>query len=65
MLKKLFWRFLAFAFPWLVLLINDNPGGAIVALFMQATLFGWPPATVWAWRTIRENQLSLKKSSKS
>ncbi|STX27661.1 Uncharacterised protein [Legionella beliardensis] len=61
MLRKLFWGFLAFAFPWLVLLIYDNPGGAIVALFMQATLFGWPPATMWAMRIIRENQQLAQK----
>ncbi|CAM4414308.1 MAG: hypothetical protein LEGION0403_FIIPPAGN_00953 [Legionella sp.] len=31
--------------------MNDNPGGAFVALVMQATLIGWPFASVWAWRT--------------
>jgi len=46
--------FLALFLPWLVLLINDNPGGAFVALIMQATLIGWPFATIWAWRV--ENQ---------
>ncbi len=61
----MFWAFLSFAFPWLVLLIYDNPGGAIVALFMQATLIGWPPATIWAMRTVKENQnLNKKKFSK-
>ncbi|WP_165482692.1 hypothetical protein [Legionella gresilensis] len=65
MLKRMFWAFLSFAFPWLVLLIYDNPGGAIVALFMQATLIGWPPATIWAMRTVKENQnLNKKKFSK-
>lgn len=38
--------------PWLVLLVDDNPGGAVVALIMQATLIGWPFASMWAWRTI-------------
>ncbi|MGQ3889310.1 hypothetical protein ACQUW5_09795 [Legionella sp. CNM-1927-20] len=61
MLNKMFWGFLAFAFPWLVLLIYDNPGGAVVALFMQATLIGWPPATIWAMRTVKENQALKKK----
>ncbi len=61
----MFWAFLSFAFPWLVLLIHDNPGGAVVALFMQATLLGWPPATLWAMRTVRENRnLGKKKFSK-
>ena len=43
---------LAVLFPWLVLLLEDNPGGAVVALIMQATIIGWPFASVWAWRLI-------------
>lgn len=44
---------LAVFFPWLALLLCDNPGGALVALIMQATVIGWPFASVWAWRTVR------------
>jgi len=43
---------LALFLPWAVLLAYDNPGGAFVALVMQATIIGWPFATAWAWRTI-------------
>ncbi|HBB7076164.1 hypothetical protein SCM19_07450 [Legionella pneumophila serogroup 1] len=43
---------LAIFMPWLVLLIKDNPGGAVVALIMQATLIGWPFASIWAWRAV-------------
>lgn len=42
--------------PWLVLLIEDNPGGAFLALVMQATLIGWIPATLWAFKAIRESE---------
>ncbi|KTD17717.1 hypothetical protein [Legionella jordanis] len=55
MLNRLFWFFLAVFFPWIVLLLDDNPGGALVALIMQATLIGWIPASVWALRVVREN----------
>lgn len=48
--------------PWLVLLIKDNPGGAVVALIMQATLIGWPFASIWAWRTV--NPLTPASHSK-
>ncbi len=51
-MKRITMSILAVFFPWLVLLINDNPGGAIVALIMQATVIGWPFASVWAWRQI-------------
>lgn len=50
-MKRIIMSILAILFPWLVLLLNDNPGGALVALVMQATVIGWPFASVWAWRT--------------
>lgn len=54
MIKSFFMGFLAIFFPWLALLIEDNPGGALVALILQASVIGWLPATIWAWRTVRE-----------
>lgn len=51
-MKRIIMSILAVLLPWLILLINDNPGGAIVALIMQATVIGWPFAAIWAWRTI-------------
>lgn len=61
MLKRIFWGFLCIAFPWLVLIIHDNPGGAIVALVMQASLIGWIPATMWAVRTVKERHQARRK----
>lgn len=51
-MKRIIISFIAIAMPWLALLLYDNPGGAFVALIMQATIIGWPFATLWAWRTI-------------
>ena len=62
MMKRIWWGFLAVAFPWLVLLLHDNPGGALVALILQATAIGWIPATIWALRTISEGK---KKGSEA
>ena len=53
-MKKLIMSILAIIFPWLVLLLYDNPGGAILALILQATVIGWIPASIWAWKTIRK-----------
>lgn len=39
--------------PWLVLFIKDDPIGALIALILQATIIGWIPASIWAWRAIR------------
>ena len=55
--------FLAIFFPWAVLLIEDNPGGAIVALVMQATVIGWLPASIWAWNLVHESR-EAKHASK-
>lgn len=53
--------FLAAVFPWLILLLNDNPGGAILALIMQASVIGWIPASLWAMRIVREQSAANKK----
>lgn len=67
MLKRIFTLFAAGFAPWLVLLLNDNPGGALIALVMQASIIGWIPASMWAWRVMRESQKekeALKKERK-
>ncbi|KTD07926.1 hypothetical protein [Legionella jamestowniensis] len=64
MISRLFWTFLAIFFPWLVLLLDDNPGGAIVALVMQATIIGWIPASFWAIRILQENAEASKEEKK-
>lgn len=51
MLKKIVIGFFSMFFPWAVLLVKDNPGGAFVALIMQVTVLGWPFASLWAYRT--------------
>ena len=56
MIKHFFLALMAIFFPWLVLFLEDNPGGALVALIMQASIIGWLPASLWAWRTARANQ---------
>ena len=51
-MKRIMMSILAIFLPWLVLLLYDNPGGAFLALFMQASIIGWPFAAVWAWRLV-------------
>lgn len=51
-MKQILMSLLAIFFPWLTLLIYDNPGGALAALVLQATLIGWIPASVWAWKVV-------------
>ncbi|MEP2669067.1 MAG: YqaE/Pmp3 family membrane protein [Cyclobacteriaceae bacterium] len=39
---------LAFFLPWLSLMFQGKIGAGIVCLFLQITLIGWLPATIWA-----------------
>ena len=55
-MKKIVKSFIALLFPWLIFLINDNPGAALVALIMQCSMIGWPFAVLWAFRYDKENK---------
>lgn len=63
MMKRFFIICLAVAFPWLVLLYKDNPGGALLALVMQTSIIGWIPAAMWALRAIDEQEEKKPKKS--
>ena len=58
MIKRMFMTFLAVFFPWIILLMDDNPGGGVVALIMQATIIGWFPASLWALRIVNEKAMA-------
>ena len=58
MIKRMFMTFLAVFFPWIILLMDDNPGGGVVALIMQATVIGWFPASLWALRIVNEKAMA-------
>lgn len=58
MMKRMFMSFIAVFFPWIIQLTDDNPGGAVVSLIMQATIIGWIPASLWALRIVRERALA-------
>lgn len=60
---KKFWIFIALFFPWVILLLNDNPGGALVAFLLQATVIGWIPATIWALKIVNEDEKNPKKEN--
>ena len=65
-MKRTFLSLLAIFFPWIVLLIYDNPGGALVAIILQATIIGWLPASIWAWRLVHSpSKKDLAKDTQS
>ena len=63
-MKQFFTSMLAIFLPWVVIMMDDNPGGAILALILQATLIGWIPASMWAWRVSHENLQKNKEKKK-
>ena len=62
-MHRFLYMLLSIFFPWIVLLIADNPGGALVALVMQVTVLGWPFASMWAWR-IAKAELGAEQKKK-
>ncbi len=63
-MKNFFQSMLAVLFPWVVILMDDNPGGAILALVLQVTIIGWIPAAMWALRVTREkSDINNKKKA--
>lgn len=64
-MKRIFMSILAIFIPWLVFLLNDNPGSAMITLVLQATLIGWIPASIWAWRVVKENARQEKEAKKA
>lgn len=63
-MSRLIIAFLSAFMPWMVMIINDNPGAAFVALVMQVTVIGWPFASMWAWRTHYPPKDEKKKGTK-
>jgi len=53
-MKKKLMMVLAVMFPCIILLWDDNPGGAFVALVLQFTVIGWPVAAVWGVNVVNE-----------
>lgn len=59
-MKRMGRSILAIFFPWIVLLMYDNPGGAFITMVMQATLIGWIPASIWAFKVMNEKTPKTK-----
>lgn len=51
-MKKFFLSFFACVFPFVVFLVLDLPGAALVALGLQSTILGWPVAAIWAFKHV-------------
>lgn len=52
-MKRKLLLMVAIGFPWVILLIDDNPLGALFAIILQGTVIGWIPASMWALKIVR------------
>jgi hypothetical protein len=63
LMKQFLRSTLAITFPWVIILSDDNPGGAFLALILQATIIGWIPASMWAWKIVHPEKKPRKKQN--
>lgn len=56
---------LAIFLPWVIMIMDDNPGGMILALILQATVIGWIPASMWAWGVVHKEKAKQKTRAKA
>jgi uncharacterized membrane protein YqaE (UPF0057 family) len=63
-MKRFILSIFAVTFPWVVMLVEDNPFAAFVTLILQASIIGWIPASIWAWQEINKGTASKKKAKK-
>ncbi len=64
-MRKFGYFLLAWFFPWLVFFMCGELGRAFVAFVLQASFLGWPFASVWAWRVLKEDFISDEPDTQS
>lgn len=57
LLKYLF----TFLMPWITMLVLDEILAAIVTFFLQLTLIGWIPGSIWACSILKKH-IALEKA---
>lgn len=62
-MKRLILSILAILCPCLALFLLDDPIGGLIAFMLQASLIGWIPASMWAWRSIRNREQQAAKEA--
>lgn len=50
----------AFFIPWFTFFTIGRPVAAMVCLFLQITLIGWLPATIWAVYALSQHKTDKK-----
>ena len=64
-MKRFLLSFLAIFFPGMIFVLEGRLGFAVFAFTMQASIIGWIPISVLAWRHREALGLKQKKSKKS
>jgi uncharacterized membrane protein YqaE (UPF0057 family) len=61
-MKRILLSILAVLFPWIVILLEGKFIAAMACLALQLTFFGWIPASIWAFKSVKNIQ-SLENNS--
>jgi uncharacterized membrane protein YqaE (UPF0057 family) len=51
---------IAFLLPWLTFFTIGRPLSGLLCLFLQVTLIGWIPATIWAVYSLSQYKTDQK-----
>jgi uncharacterized membrane protein YqaE (UPF0057 family) len=51
---------IAFLLPWLTFFTIGQPISGIICLFLQVTVIGWLPATIWAVYALNQYKTDQK-----
>lgn len=61
-MKRFFVSFLAIFFPWLIFVLEGRLELAVLSIVLQASLIGWIPISVVAWKHREAFGIGPKKS---
>lgn len=56
-MKRILLSILAIFFPWIVILLEGKFIASMACLALQLTVIGWIPASIWAFKAVKNIQL--------
>jgi uncharacterized membrane protein YqaE (UPF0057 family) len=56
-MKRVLLSILAIFFPWIVILLEGRFIASMACLALQLTVIGWIPASIWAFRAVKNIHL--------
>ena len=64
-IKKIFLYLLSIGLPWLTLIIIEKPIPAIFVFFLQLSVLGWIPGSIWTFILLKKHLKHVKETAPS